>query len=294
MVKLSHTAVRVVSALLGLAAVALLYFFWAHKGLLLIVSVISLVTYYEFLQLLLDKTEAAWMRDMKLAVALVIGAATVHHCAWSSGTLLAPVVLSLYIFPLLALLLSHFSPAEQAQNQMGLHFREAIMQSFGLFYIVGFFCYIPRIHESREGPLWLLLLLCVVWGGDTVAYFFGKRFGKRKLSPNISPGKTVEGALANLAIGILLGALFSQFQDEGGPGLVWTMALTAVCSIAAQAGDLLESLIKRTVYAKDSGHIMPGHGGMFDRFDSLIFAAPVYWLVLQWIQATIMRQSFPL
>jgi hypothetical protein len=121
----------------------------------------------------------------------------------------------------------------------------------------------------------LLAALAVVWAADTGAYFTGRRFGKRKLSPRISPNKTVEGMVGGLTCGVLAGLLFAWFA---GMTLAQVPAVAAVALAAALfsvIGDLFESLLKRHVGAKDSGNLIPGHGGMLDRVDSFLFAAPV-------------------
>lgn len=127
-------------------------------------------------------------------------------------------------------------------------------------------------------PLW------VTWSGDSAAYFFGKRFGRRKLAPRVSPGKTVEGGLAgvvgSIVAGALAGLLMGSYENfPVGPfagGLIG-MAL----SVAGQLGDLAESVLKREAGVKDSGTLLPGHGGALDRFDALFFTVPLtYGLVL--------------
>jgi phosphatidate cytidylyltransferase len=192
-----------------------------------------------------------------------------------------PLFVALYLFLLLGLICSNFPPEGEAAPFLEKQFHETVLQAFGLIYIVGFLSYVPAIHSLPDGGAWLLLLLLIIWGGDSVAYFVGRKFGKNKLSAVISPGKSWEGAIAALFWSLLVGLIFAAISNAGWQAAI-ILPLTAVlCSAAGQAGDLIESWIKRTVYAKDSGSIMPGHGGMFDRFDSLIFAAPVYFYLLQ-------------
>jgi len=118
-------------------------------------------------------------------------------------------------------------------------------------------------------------VLCVVWAGDTAAYFVGRAIGRHKLAPTISPGKTWEGAAANVAASLAVGYLFARWVPMG---LAHMLVMSGLASVAGQVGDLFESACKRAAGVKDSGTLLPGHGGMWDRIDALIFAAPaVAW-----------------
>jgi phosphatidate cytidylyltransferase len=129
---------------------------------------------------------------------------------------------------------------------------------------------------THLGPLFLTLFC--VWATDSSAYFVGRAIGKWKLAPEISPGKTLEGALGGLFFAILFGALFGWLFFRN----VWLgVAIGAVAGVFGQIGDLFESALKRELGIKDFGGIMPGHGGVLDRFDSLLFVAPLSALVFQ-------------
>ncbi len=128
-------------------------------------------------------------------------------------------------------------------------------------------------------PYWLFLSIALNWVGDTAAYFAGRRFGRRKLAPVISPKKTWEGAIASVAGSVIFGLLFAWFTMPATP--LWLIALVCMlANIAGQIGDLSESALKRGAGMKDSGTMLPGHGGWLDRVDSTLFAVPVaYGLV---------------
>lgn len=163
---------------------------------------------------------------------------------------------------------------------------------FALTYIA-----VPMMLLLRLGKFDLIYLMLVVWSGDIFAYFVGKFLGRHKMSPVISPKKTWEGAAASLFTSVAFGTLLYHYSPQVSQFLhhvhllneyddwlrfyywaTWKVVLlSAILNIAAQLGDLVESAIKRGADVKDSGSILPGHGGMLDRIDALLFAAPVLW-----------------
>ncbi len=126
----------------------------------------------------------------------------------------------------------------------------------------------------------LLILICIVWSTDTVAYLFGKKFGKRKLVSSISPKKTLEGAIAGTVAGTLIPFAAGIYLNAVKAN-VSNLALLAFLSVASQVGDLIESFVKRYFGVKDSGSLIPGHGGVLDRIDSLLAVAPFVLLFLR-------------
>lgn len=147
-------------------------------------------------------------------------------------------------------------------------------QILGVVYIALPFSLLMLIRLGADGVTWIFWLLAIVFAGDTAAYYTGSYFGKHKLAPHVSPNKTIEGALgglgANLVVGALIKALFLPLLPWGGCLIFFVAA-----GIAGQIGDLFESVLKRTADIKDSGRILPGHGGILDRIDALLFAIPV-------------------
>lgn len=133
------------------------------------------------------------------------------------------------------------------------------------------FCYL----RSMGGPRSVLFLFLLVWGCDSFAYYGGRLFGRHKLAPAVSPNKTVEGSIAGLFGATLIGALAGSFWVLPELGTMRGAVAAALASTAGQLGDLIESLWKRGAGVKDSGVFLPGHGGFYDRIDSLLFAAPV-------------------
>jgi phosphatidate cytidylyltransferase len=161
---------------------------------------------------------------------------------------------------------------------------------FGLIYIAYPLTLIPLLWKQEDGPALLLFLMVCVWAGDIAALYIGRAFGRRKLAPRLSPGKTWAGSIASIvgsmiAAGIVI-AISNALTARGNTLLhisepLWqSLLLAAILNIAAQLGDLLESAIKRGAGVKDSGTMLPGHGGILDRIDALLLAAPVLWFCL--------------
>lgn len=147
--------------------------------------------------------------------------------------------------------------------------------------VIPAWCALALIHASQpHGNRWLLVALMIVWAADSGAYFAGRRFGKTKLSPRISPNKTVEGLVGGVVAGMLVALVAAPLADPGiaAKQLIY-VAIVAIWTILfSVVGDLFESLLKRHVGAKDSGSLIPGHGGVLDRVDSVLAALPVFAL----------------
>lgn len=159
-------------------------------------------------------------------------------------------------------------------------------KSLGLVYLSLPLSFLAPLAGLEEGRWWLLFLLVVIWSNDTFAYFTGRKFGKHKLAPVISPKKSVEGAIGGIVGGAVAGLLLVHFSGMDSDPLS-TIVITIVVGLVAMAGDLAESLLKRGAGVKDSGSLIPGHGGVLDRIDSLIFPVPLlyYYLVMKAVYA---------
>jgi len=155
--------------------------------------------------------------------------------------------------------------------------------SASLLFIALPFSYLVRINEiDRIGRQLVLLTLCMMWAGDTFAYFAGKAFGRMPMAPQLSPKKTWEGAFANLLGSLLVGIAFARWMQLDATTM---LIIAALANVAGQAGDLIKSAYKRGAAVKDSGSLLPGHGGVLDRIDSLILASPMVWAAWQWFSA---------
>jgi phosphatidate cytidylyltransferase len=176
------------------------------------------------------------------------------------------------MFTLIALCLPLFSA------DMERSFIKAAALVLGVAYIFG--AWRTGILLRGISRHWLLFGLMINWVGDTGAYYIGKNFGRHKLMPRVSPGKSWEGAIASVLSSVLFGIIYLPLAIRGTP--LWIAAVFAVvANVAGQVGDLAESAIKRSAGVKDSGAMLPGHGGLLDRLDSTMFALPVLYALLQ-------------
>ncbi|HKV46529.1 MAG TPA: phosphatidate cytidylyltransferase [Candidatus Acidoferrales bacterium] len=155
------------------------------------------------------------------------------------------------------------------------------VSSAGLLFIALPFSYLVRLDEIEiRGRQLVLFTLCLIWAGDIVAYFVGRSIGRVKMAPALSPKKTWEGAAGNVIASLAVGYGFAVWMHAD---VLVMLLIAALANIAGQMGDLLESSYKRGASVKDSSGLLPGHGGMLDRIDSLILAAPVVWILFQWL-----------
>ncbi|TVP42822.1 MAG: phosphatidate cytidylyltransferase [Halomonas sp.] len=140
-------------------------------------------------------------------------------------------------------------------------------------------CWVGFNILRDSGAIWLLFVLLLVWTADIGAYFAGRRWGQRKLAPRVSPGKSWEGVMGGLTATLLLALVFSLWQPVGVAGGAALIVITALVTLISVLGDLLESMLKRYRDIKDSSQLLPGHGGVLDRIDSLTAAIPLFALL---------------
>ena len=266
----------------------------------LVAALVALLTVHEFLKL----TESYGVRPLGiptygfvagffLLLAINVGAETP---LFSMGKFLISLAFAAAIAPFLFLTIT------MRRNNMSGAYPAAAAAVFAFTYIALPLGMLVQLRQQWSGGFLLLYLLLVVWSGDIFAYFVGKSIGRHLMAPRISPKKTWEGAAASLAASLAVGALLFHYalplssallhaglieRRDGLFGLekpaLWPIILlTMAINMAAQLGDLVESLIKRGANVKDSGTILPGHGGMLDRIDALLFAAPLLWYYAAW------------
>lgn len=204
-----------------------------------------------------------WSELITIAVYMAIGGS--HPVCWT--------VLS-GLFLILALVGQLFAKAENPMQNWGNMFTSVIWTGLP-------FAFMPLILKSGDFDVQkyvLLALFICIWSNDTGAYCVGSLIGKHKMFPRVSPGKSWEGLVGGFIFSLLVGYIFSLFVAEYA---LWQWLLIAfTVSLAGTFGDLVESLLKRTIGIKDSGKFLPGHGGVLDRFDSILLAVPAVWLLL--------------
>ncbi|SMC25143.1 phosphatidate cytidylyltransferase [Desulfacinum hydrothermale DSM 13146] len=148
----------------------------------------------------------------------------------------------------------------------------------GWMYVCLPLSFVLLLGTLPHGRAWVFYVLVIIVAGDTGAFYTGRRFGRRKLYEAVSPKKTMEGSAGGLAASMAVGTAFGlAFLHESGAGALHFLLLSAVVELVGQVGDLMESLLKRMAGAKDSSNLLPGHGGLLDRLDSLLFAFPLTW-----------------
>jgi phosphatidate cytidylyltransferase len=200
------------------------------------------------------------------------GVSVVRNAA--SGVLSLDAALLIFVFGCVVLGLTTRRPLLEVLPAIAI-------SSAGIFFVALPFSYIIRVNEIQAvGKQLVLFTLVLVWAGDMLAYFVGKSVGKVKMAPALSPKKTWEGAVANLLAAAIVAMLFARWMQVDTLTLV---GIAVAANIAGQGGDLIESAYKRGASIKDSGALLPGHGGMLDRIDSLILAAPVVWVLYEWL-----------
>jgi len=249
---------------------------WHPLAVLLVFFVFNAIGLWEFTRLFKNKGFEIPFSSLFLLgsiVYLLIGLFANSYIEAKVLLLILPLILIFFISSL-------FRHSEKVFEELGLKVLAIIYISipFGLFNIVE---NMGIIGQSKNEPLFLIMFFIIVWANDTFAYLFGSAFGKNRLFERISPKKSWEGSIGGAISAITLAAAFGYYSSILNIYSWVLMALVIV--ITASLGDLVESLLKRQVGVKDSGNIMPGHGGVLDRFDAAIFAIPFYTAILYFL-----------
>jgi len=291
---------RIATALVLIPVVMLLVLRAPVPVVAAVAGAVALITVQEFLKL----TESYEVQPLRLPTYIFVGLFFLILAASASGETPQLSAMNFVLGSGFACALSPFIflTIAMRRTQLAGAYPAAAASAFAFAYIALPMAMLVQLRQLSAGAFLILYLLLVVWAGDIFAYFVGRSLGRHLMARRISPKKTWEGAaaslLASLAVGVLLfnhslqissfllrvgliqrrDGLFGLEKPELWPIILLTVAL----NIGAQLGDLVESLIKRGAGVKDSGTILPGHGGMLDRIDALLFAAPVLWYYAAW------------
>ena len=275
---MSELTRRIIFAVIAApASIAIVYL--GDWALAILLSVLSALAAWELFRIARD-TGAVPLDMAGIALAALIPIA-VH------AQRLGLYRLSLTVIVAIVLLL--FASTIWLRGPQGKPLSSVAITAFGVMYASLFsYIYALRYHDyavgAAAGTALVVLPVILTWATDVGAYMFGRTFGRRKLIPSISPGKTVEGAVGGLGFTIVICLLYVRFilmpYAQLGLTIQGAVLFAIVVSVAAQTGDLAESLLKREAGIKDSSNIIPGHGGILDRFDSLLFVMPIAFLLL--------------
>jgi phosphatidate cytidylyltransferase len=267
--------------------------------LAVVAAVVALLAIHELLKL----SEEYGIQPFRWPTYILVAVFFVVVAANSSGTPLLSTANLVGAATFAAALAAFiFLTIGMRRGDLSTAFPAAMVSVFSFGYLALPMALLVQLRLQPSGALWVVYLLLVVWAGDIFAYFVGKAMGRHLMSPRVSPKKTWEGAIASLLASMAIGWLFYRYalpvsawllsanliERQGGfftlqrPALLPILVLSALLNVAAQLGDLVESLIKRGAGVKDSGALLPGHGGMLDRIDAMLFAAPVLWYYVAW------------
>lgn len=270
--KKSDLVPRLVTAIVAIPLLLGLILAGPAWGFMILVALAGAITTWEYCNITFGEEfnlvkNLATLSALALVLVMYFAPAYVLHAISGVGVLLFMVVL--------------FGHKDQPRSSH--HLSSAMM---GVVYGGAMFGSLALVRQftGDAGPCWVIIALAIIWGSDTGAYFSGRAFGKHKLSPTVSPNKSVEGAVGGLITSVLFCAGFNMLFAQTHAGAWEPMTLTQILILAipgnilGQLGDLCESLIKRAHGVKDSGTIIYGHGGMMDRIDALIMASPWFYI----------------
>lgn len=256
---------RVLSALVGIPLIVLAV--W-HGGLPLLL-LIALIIFFGLREMHVMLSNLGLKPSLGLALAgglILVGGAYLYHDGYPGPTITIILFLQLVAT---VVLYPRYSLLDSAGTLMGTLY-------------VGLMSYFYLIRTLPDGWIWLIFMFAATWACDTAAYFLGRAFGKRRLAPVLSPKKTLEGAIGGLVGSLLIAGIFTFIYPF--LSIPKLLLLGLLLAVAAEVGDLLESAFKRQAGVKDSSTLIPGHGGILDRFDSALFTAPlVYYYVMLFI-----------
>lgn len=256
---------RIISGVIGIIALIIVLNFAGSKLFSVFVTAIALMGFHEFFTAVFKKSK----RFIK-AMLLVLGAGLFLSTSYFNNIGLNLMYIIITFILIIFVFIIRYKKA---------NFSEITYSFFGFVYIFVLLSYAVIIRSMNNGILLIWYVLISVWVNDSLAYFVGSKCGKRKLIPNISPNKTIEGALGGLLGSIIISIIFLKNAYPHLHILV-DVSIGFIIGVSAQIGDLAASSIKRHAGIKDFGKLIPGHGGIIDRLDSILFAIPIIYYII--------------
>lgn len=265
---------RLTSAAIGITLLLLLIIFGGYVGITLLAAVLVIFCSLELFQLFFSAPPQPLMKLAGVVLTfLLFGLFAIDIHALYFLSLFVFFILALFVFTL-------FESRKVQQDQYGELISNLAHLMFGAIYISATFAFLPKLRAlPSTGVMATVLAFMVPWAGDTGAYFIGKRYGKKPLFKEVSPGKTVEGFFGGILVCFLF-LIVSKLIFFHVMTLLDCILLGILGTTAAHLGDLFESLIKRSRGVKDSGYLIPGHGGFLDRFDAFMFTTPIVYIYI--------------
>lgn len=260
---------RILSGVIGLPIVALILIFGNIYVIDVVFSIVAAIAIHEYFNSFKEECKPVkWLGYLSCILIAFIHVIPSEYLLTTLALSVAVMIATLFI--------------QIVVTNMKTTIKDIMVTFFGICYITFFLIFIPLLHGMENGKYLIWFILIAAWGTDTCAYFVGSKFGKHKFS-KISPKKSIEGCIGG-TIGSVIIALIYTFAINKLAGLdisyIYIALIGELLSILSQIGDLSASSIKRTVGIKDFGNLIPGHGGMLDRIDSIIFIAPfAYFLI---------------
>lgn len=264
---------RILTAMILIPAVLAAIFMLPSQHFAWVMALVVLIAAWEW-------SDIMGVDDLVKRLAYVCLVALLQFAVFMLSAVLAVNVLTVDVFAMAAALLwwslAFWWVIKFPQSSVHWGRRTGVKALMGLLVLIP--AWLALVRLQTQDPWWVMYVMAIVWGADTGAYFAGRKWGQRKLAPQVSPGKSIEGVLGGLLVCIILAAVVAvQIELTFYKSLSFVLFSGFVCLVSV-LGDLLESMMKRQRGIKDSGHILPGHGGILDRIDSLTAAAPIFLL----------------
>lgn len=256
---------RIISGLLLFLAVTIILIFGNNIIVSMATSLIAILAINEFFNSFKEKHNVErWIGNI-----LAIAIAFINYIPSNFIGIIFPSIIAILFLKVIV-------------TEMKTNFVDIAISGFGVFYIIGFISFLPLIYKLENGKFLIWYLAFAAWGTDTFAYAIGMKFGKHKLTP-VSPKKSVEGSIGGILGAVIFSLIYTYSINKLGNMNISYLAIAAISamlSVLAQMGDLSASSIKRYTGIKDFGHLIPGHGGVLDRIDSILFIAPFAYFLL--------------